>query len=65
MCIIEVAKKGKINVNNYNKGTELLVGLGVGDNNNCMQVEDSSAYHCGCVAYGSIAMAACRVFIIN
>ena len=42
-----------------NKGKELLVGLGVGDNNNnCIQVEDSSAHHCVCVAYGSIAMAA-------
>ena len=47
-----------------NKGKELLVGLGVGDNNNCMQVEVSSAHHCGCMAYGSIAMAACWVFII-
>ena len=25
-----------------NKGKELLVGLGVGDNNNCVQVEGSS-----------------------
>ena len=29
------------------KGEELLVGLGIGDNNNCMQVEDSSTHHCG------------------
>ena len=42
-----------------NKGKELLVGLGVGNNNNCMQVEDSSTHYCGCVAYGRIAMAAC------
>ena len=48
--------KGNVNIN---KVKELLVGLGVGENNNCMQVEDSSAQHCGCVAYGSIAMAAC------
>ena len=41
-----------------NKGKELLVGLGVGDNNNCIQVEDSSAHHCGCVVYSSIGMAA-------
>ena len=43
---------------NVNKGKELLVGLDVGDNN-CMWVEDSSAHHCGYVAYGSLAMAAC------
>ena len=43
---------------NANKGKELLVGLDVGDNN-CMRVEDRSAHHCGCVAYGSLAMAAC------
>ena len=29
---------------NFNKGKELLVGLGVGDNNNCMWVKDSSAH---------------------
>ena len=40
------------------KGKELLVGLGVGDNN-CIWIEDSSAHHRECVAYGSIAMAAC------
>ena len=40
--------KGNVYVN---KGKELLVGFGVGDNNNCIQVEDSSAHHCGCVAY--------------
>ena len=45
--------KGNVNVN---EGKE--VGLVVGDNNNCMQVDGSSA-HCGCVAYGSVAMAAC------
>ena len=45
--------KGNVNVN---KSKE--VGLGVGEDNNCMQVEDSSAHHCGCVAYGSLAMAA-------
>ena len=43
---------------NVNKGKELLVGLDAGDNN-CMRVEGSSAHHCGCVAYGSLAMAAC------
>ena len=48
--------KGSVNIN---EGKELLVGLGVGDNNNCMQVEDSSAHHCGCMDYGSIAMVAC------
>ena len=38
---------------NVDKGKELLVGLGVGDNNNrILQVEDSSAHHCGCVVYG-------------
>ena len=37
---------------------ELLVGLGIGDKNNCIQVEDSYAHHYGCVVYGSIAMAA-------
>ena len=46
----------KCNVN-VNKGKKFLVGLDVGDN--CMWVEDSSAHHCGCVAYGSLAMAAC------
>ena len=45
----------KANVN-INKGKELL---GVGDNNNCMQVDGCSAHHCGCVVYGGIAMAAC------
>ena len=53
-----------VNKGNINKGKELLVGLGVGDNNNCIQVEDSSAHRCGCVAYGGVAMAACWVFII-
>ena len=48
-----------VNKGNINKSKELMAGLGVGDNNNCMQVEDSSAHHCGCVAYGSLAMAAC------
>ena len=51
-----IVSKGNVNIN---KGRELLVGLGVEDNNNCMQVEDSSAHHCGCVAYASIAKAAC------
>ena len=46
--------KGNVNIN---KDKELLVGLGVGDN--CVKVDDSSTHHCGCVAYGSIAMAAC------
>ena len=45
-----------VNKSNVN-GKELLVGLVVGDNNNCMWVEDSSAHHCGCV--GSLAIAAC------
>ena len=40
--------KGNVNIN---KGKELLVGLGIGD-----MFTDSSAHHCGCVAY---AMAAC------
>ena len=52
------ANVNKGNVNIY-KGKELLVGLGVGDNNNCMQVEDSYAHYCGFVAYGSVVMAAC------
>ena len=43
---------------NVNIGKELLVGLDVEDNN-CMWVEDSSTHHCWCVAYGSLAMAAC------
>ena len=47
-----------VNKGNVNKDKELLVGLGVGDDNSCVQVEDSSAHHCGCVANGSIAMAA-------
>ena len=34
-------------------------GLAVGDNNNCMQFDSSSAHCCGCVAYGGLAMAAC------
>ena len=37
-----------------------LIGLGVGDNN-CMWVEDSSAHHCDCMVYGSLAMVACWV----
>ena len=57
-----VAGKSLLYVNkcnvNVNKGKELLVGLDVGDNN-CMWVEDSSARHCGCMTYGSIATAAC------
>ena len=40
-----------------NIGKKLLVGLGVADNN-FIQVEESSAQHCVCVVYGSIAMAA-------
>ena len=44
---------------NVNKGKESLVGLAVGDNNNCMQFDSSSAHCCGCVAYGGLAMAAC------
>ena len=35
------------------------VGLVVGDNNNCMQVDCGSAHCCGCAAYGSLAMAVC------
>ena len=46
---------------NVIKGKESLVGLAihVGDNNNCMQFNSSSAQCCGCVAYGGLAMAAC------
>ena len=44
---------------NVNKGKESLVGLAVGDNNNCMQSDGSSADYCGCVAYGGLTMAAC------
>ena len=46
--------KGNVNVN---EGRE--IGLVVGNNNGCMQVDGSSAHGCGCVAYGSLAMAAC------
>ena len=44
---------------NVIKGKESLVGLAVGDNNNCMQFDSSSAHCCGYVAYGGLAMAAC------
>ena len=44
---------------NVIKCKESLVGLAVGDNNNCMQFDGSSVHCCGCVAYGGRAMAAC------
>ena len=50
--------KGK-SLLHINKSKPLLVGLAAGDNSSCMPVEDSSAHNCGCVVYGSCAMAAC------
>ena len=43
--------KGNVNVN---EGKEVGLGLVVGDDNNCMQVDgtSSSAHCCGCLAYG-------------
>ena len=48
---------------NVNKGKELqLLRLSLGDNNNCMLVDGSSAHYCGYVAYNSLAVAAWCVY---
>ena len=39
-------------------GKELLIGLVV-YRGYCVLVDGSSAHYCGCVAYDSLAMAAC------
>ena len=49
-----------VNKGNINESKDEVIGrVGCRGYNNCMLVENSSAHHCGCVAYGSLAMAVC------